>query len=138
MSDVLDRLSYTSKVATDILFVKNPVGTSMGVLTGIILDGLLSIATPFSPIATSIQQSGVKVLHFIALGIFGFNIRSFVKKDDVNLETYKLLEFIEDQARRGRISRAQAKIKYNEIIQKAVDSVRMDSAIAEKMRGITE
>jgi hypothetical protein len=38
VKEITDKLTYAIKIATDILFVRNPVGTSMGVLGGVIFS----------------------------------------------------------------------------------------------------
>lgn len=131
MNDALDKLSFAAKLATDILFVKNPVGTSMGALFGIILDGALNLSAPFIGPIQAIKSSGIGLLHFVAIGIFGFNFKTWLKRDEVDPKIKEALDFIEDQVKQGRLSRSQAKLKYNEIITKVVENVRLDDATAD-------
>lgn len=138
MSESLDKLTYTAKLATDILLVKNAVGTSMGALVGVILDGAVSGASPFLAAASSLKQSGVSVAHWIALGIFGFNFRTWTKRDEIDPKIKEALQFIEEQVRQGRITRAQAKLRYSELVTKVVESVRLEAETAERMKKLAE
>jgi hypothetical protein len=138
MSESLDKLTYTAKLATDILLVKNGVGTSMGALAGVILDGAVSGASPFLAAASSLKQSGVSLGHWMALGVFGFNIRTWMKRDDIDPKIKEALLFIEDQVRQGRITRAQAKLRYAELVTKVVESVRLEADTADRLKKLAE
>lgn len=138
MSDSLDKISYAAKLATDVLFVRNPVGTSMGVLTGVILDGVISGASQFFNLFIGIKQAGVSIIHWIAMGIFGFNIRTWMKRDEIDPKINEVFQFIEEQVRQGKLSRAQAKLRYNEIIVKVVENVRFDSETAERIKKLSD
>lgn len=138
MSDSIDKISYAAKLATDVLFVRNPVGTSMGALTGVILDGAISGAAPFLNVLAVIKQAGVSVFHWIAFGIVGFNIRTWMKHEEIDPKIAKMFLFIEDQVRQGRLTRAQAKLRYNEIIIKTVESVSFAPETAERLRRLSE
>lgn len=138
MSDSIDKISYAAKLATDVLFVRNPVGTSMGALTGVILDGVISGASPFFNALGAIKKAGVSVIHLIALGIVGFNVRTWLKRDEVDPKIKEALQFVEVQVKQGRLTRAQAKLRYNEIIVKVVESVRLDPETAERIKKLAE
>lgn len=138
MSEFLDKLSFSIKLATDILFVKNPVGTSMGVLLGIVLDGGANSAAPFFSTIQTIKSAGVGVLHYAAFGIFGFNLKTWLKRDEVDPKIKEALDFIDAQVQQGRLTRIQAKSRYNEIIAKVVENVRLDSATAERLNKLAK
>lgn len=138
MNDAVDKLSYAARLATDILFVRNPVGTSMGALTGVVLDGVVTAATPFVPVFGQISQAGVSVPHYMALGIVAFNFRTWLKRDEVDPKVSEALRFVEDQVIQGRLTRAQAKVRYSEIIAKVVESVRLDPETSERLKKLAE
>ena len=138
MNETFDRLTYTAKLATDILLVKNAVGTSMGALAGVILDGAISGAAPFLAAASALKQSGVTVAHWIAVGIFGFNFRTWMRRDEIDPKIKEALQFIEEQVRLGRITRAQAKLRYSELVTKVVEGVRLEAETAERVKKLAE
>ena len=133
-----DSLSFGAKAATDLLLVRNPVGTSMGLLTGFVLEGIVLAGSAFLPFLASIRTSGVGLLHWIALGVLLFNIRTLIRRDKVDPKIQEALDFIEQQVRDGRINRTQAKLRYNEIITKVVEHVRLDPQTADQLKRLTE
>ena len=138
MSDTLDKLSYAGKLATDILFVRNPVGTSMGALLGIIIDGATSVLISALPAMQALKDSGISLFHYLAVGIFGFNVKTFLRKDEIDPKIKEALQFIENQVRQGRITRGQARLKFNEIITKVVENVKLDPTTAERLNKLAE
>ncbi|ENP7579841.1 MULTISPECIES: hypothetical protein [Gammaproteobacteria] len=123
----LDDVTYFLKVATDILFVKNPISTSMGVLFGIILHGLVSVLSPFFTVFELIRNSTITVFHFLAVGIFGFNIKNYVNRHKVKPEIENAILLIEQQLSQGKLTRIEAKQQYRLLISKAVENARFQN-----------
>lgn len=138
MNTTFDKLSHVAKLATDVLFVKNPVGTSMGALAGAILDGVISVAAPHFAAAKAIKAAGVSIFHWIAVGIFGFNLRTWFTRDEIDPKIKNALDFIEEQVQQGRLTRTQAKLKYYELVVQVVENVRLDPATAIKLDKLTD
>lgn len=123
----LDDMTSFFKIATDILFVKNPVSTSMGVLFGVILHGLISILSPFFSIFELIRNSAVTVFHFLAIGIFGFNFKNYLNRHKIKPEIENAILLIEQQVSEGKLTKIEAKQQYRLLINKAVENARFQS-----------
>ncbi|MFA6899069.1 MAG: hypothetical protein WC256_02545 [Desulfurivibrionaceae bacterium] len=136
MKNIGDILSSSVKIATDILFVNNPVGTSMGVLFGVLLHGSSCIFSPLFETIKAINFAAINIFHYIAFGIFSFNIRNFYKKHKVAPEVIEAINFIEKQVVEGRITKTEAKLQYREIISKVVSNVQFDISTESKIQNL--
>ena len=136
MNKIGDKLSSSVKIATDILFVNNPVGTSMGVLLGVILHGASCIFSPFLETVKFIKITALNIFHYIAFGMFGFNIRNFFIKHKVAPEVIEAINFIENQVTEGHITKTEAKLQYREIISKVVNNVEFDTSTETKIQNL--
>ncbi|GHZ70610.1 hypothetical protein VCSRO175_3425 [Vibrio cholerae] len=123
----LDDVTSIVKIATDILFVKNPVSTSMGVLFGIILHGVVSVLSPFFTVFELIRSSTITVFHFLAVGIFGFNIKNYVSRHKIKPEIEHAIALIEQQVSEGKLSKVEAKQQYRRLITAVVENARLQS-----------
>lgn len=129
----LDAITSFIKRATDILFVKNPVSTSMGTLFGIILDGVVGVLSPFIAVFELIKSSSVTVFHYVAVGIFGFNLKGYINRHKVKPEIEEAIALIEKQLLSGRISKLEAKQQFRSLISQAVEDAKIknsDSTVA--------
>lgn len=126
MSEFKDTATSVVKIATDILFVRNPIGTSMGTVFGIVLHGLVSLFTPLLQLIEAIKISSVSVFHFIALGIFGFNIKHLKNYHKVSPEIEEAITFIEVQQRKGNITKWDARQRYRELVSQAVENAHLN------------
>lgn len=121
-----DDLTYYIKLATDILFVKNPVSTSMGTLFGVTLHGIFGLLSPLIQSFELIKLSALTVFHFIAIGIFGFNIPSYINRHKVSPKIEIAMRLIREQLREKTISKAEANRQYRELISKAVEDAKVN------------
>jgi len=119
----MDAITKYLKISTDILFVKNPVATSMGTLFGIVTHGLFGLFSPVFQSVESIRAVSLNIFHFIALGVFGFNIKGWKNQHKISLEIENAISFINEQEKKGLISKFEAKQQYRALISKAVESV---------------
>ncbi|HHQ4476161.1 hypothetical protein ACK34T_05985 [Aeromonas veronii] len=119
-----DEVTSFIKMSTDILFVKNPVSTSMGVFFGIVLHGLISLLAPFFAIFEGIRSSTLTIFHFVALGVFGFNFPNYVNRHKIKPELEEAIALIERQVSEGKLTKADAKHQYRLLISKAVEDAR--------------
>jgi hypothetical protein len=126
MNDFMEKASAMIKISTDILFVKNPVGSSMGVAFGVILHAAAGLFAPLLQSIESIKISSLSLFHYITLGVFVFNIRHFINIHKINPEIDEAIKFIETQASKGNISKADAKLQYHALISKIVENVQLD------------
>ncbi len=121
----MDEVSKYMKIATDILFVKNPIGTSLGVLFGIITYGLFGLFSPLLQSFSFIKTTSVSFYHFLALGVFTFNIKGWINQEKVSLEIENALSFIREQEKNGTITNMEAKQQYRSLIHKAVSNITL-------------
>lgn len=126
MKDLDDVTSFI-KMATDILFVKNPVSTSMGVLFGIILHGAVSVLAPFFTAVEMIKNSTISIFHYLAVGIFSFNIKNYFNRHKIKPEIEETMNLIEQQVLSGKLTKIEARQQYRLLIAKAVENVRVQS-----------
>ncbi|WP_148040305.1 hypothetical protein [Marichromatium sp. AB31] len=141
MNEWKDKASAIIKISTDILFVRNPVGTSMGVVFGIVLHAITSLFTPFLQSIEFIKLSALNILHYMALGVFGFNVKHFKNQHKINPEIEEAIKFIENQEAKGNISKLEAKLRYRELVSKVVENVQLDKSTkqaVEAIRGLEE
>lgn len=131
-----DKISSGLKIALDILFVKNPVGTSMGILFGIILHGLISVLYPVWETLQKIKLSSLNIAHYMAIGIFGFNVKSFFSRYKIDPGIEEALAFIQKQVKEGRISKIDAKIQYKNLIARVIENVQLDFQTQSKANAI--
>lgn len=133
-----DKATASIKIATDILFVKNPVGTSMGVLTGVILHGIVGMFSPFLVSLKVINPSALNIGHYIAIGVFGFNVGNFRRRHKINPEIEEALAFIKQMRKEGKISASQAKLEYLSLIKKVVENVQLDQATQNQLKAMSQ
>lgn len=141
MKELVDAVTSSVKIATDILFVRNPVGTSMGAVFGVALHGIAGLFSPLLQTFEFIRISALSVFHYVAFGIFGFNIKRLKNYHKVSPEVEEAIRFIELQAKKGNITKLEARQKYRELIAKVVDNVRLDKEVRESIsivRGFDE
>ncbi len=77
MNSWQDNLTAILRTVTGVMLLKNPLDTAMGVLFGVILQGLATVFGPFIERVTNLRISVLNFLHYIALGMFAFNIKNF-------------------------------------------------------------
>jgi len=121
-----EQLTVFARKAINILFVSNPKGTSLGVLTGIVLDGLIGLFSPFLKTISIINISIVKLWHLMGLGVFIFNIRPFLNRYKVEPSINEAISYIETQKQLGHIDEWQAKQMYRNLHNKVLDNVLLN------------
>lgn len=136
MNTQIDKITYTVKVATDVLLVKNPMGTSMGIFLGIILQGVTAVINPAFPLLQGIKLSNLTILHFIAVGVFAFNIKGFFNRHKVSPEVKEAILFIDEQLSKGLMTKIEAKQRYRELTTKVIENVTMNSEVSPKVNNL--
>ena len=100
MSSIGDKTSFYFNRAVELLFLSQPTRTSMGIILGVILNGLLSLFEPILVDYHFINIQSLKPWHLIAFGVLVANIRSFFRAfrkqsiDDENID--KVFQLIQD------------------------------------------
>ena len=138
MKNNLDAITIYLKKSTDILFLQNPVGTSLGVLSGIILNGLNVLFAPMIESFLQLKVSLLNIWFFWASSIFGFNIGPFVKKKKLSPSINEALQLINNQVTSGKITSSQAALLYNELIRKVISNVELQDGFLEKTKEINK
>lgn len=136
MSDFKNIGSSVIKISTDILFVRNPIGTSMGTVFGVVMHGLVNLFSPALQSIDFIKISALSVFHYIAIGIFGFNIKHMKSYHKVKPEIEEALAFIEEQQRKGNITKLEARQRYRELVATAVENAQLDNGTKEAIRAV--
>ncbi|MCD6724107.1 hypothetical protein LT012_11645 [Vibrio cholerae] len=121
-----EQMTVLVRKAINILFVSNPRGTSLGVLSGIVLDGFISLFNPFLKSITVINIGLIKLWHLIGLGVFLFNIRPFINRNKVDPSIDEAISYIETQRKLGRIDEWQAKQMYRNLHNKVLENVLLN------------
>lgn len=135
-----DQLSELLRKALNILFVSNPKGTSLGVLAGVALDGILGVFSPALKTIEWINVAAVKTWHLIGLGVFSINLPSYLNRKDIDQSIINAISFIETQKEKGNISDWQARQMYFNLHQKVLESVALESyrqEAANKIAGLS-
>lgn len=136
MSQWQDTLTSTIKIATDILFVRNPVGTSLGVLFGVVLHGIMGLVSPLLESVQQVRISAIGIGHYIAVGIFSFNISGFLKSHEISPEIDQAIALIEQQVTAGEITRSEAVLYRKHLISRVIESVQLDAATQARVSAI--
>ncbi|MCR8923795.1 hypothetical protein NO559_13520 [Dasania sp. GY-MA-18] len=110
----------------NILFVSSPRGTSIGVLIGVILDGLLGLAYPLVKSIEFLNFSAIKMWHLIGLGVVSIHLPSYLRRKEVDQSILNAIKYIEDQKKNKSISDWQAKQMYFNLHNKVLESVTLN------------
>ncbi|MFM5740416.1 hypothetical protein ACET6T_17020 [Aeromonas veronii] len=121
-----EQMTVLVRKAINILFVSNPRGTSLGVLSGIVIDGFISLFNPILKTIAVINISLIKLWHLIGLGVFLFNIMPFLNRHKVDPSIDEAISYIETQKQLGRIDEWQAKQMYRNLHNKVLDNVLLN------------
>lgn len=123
MSDNLaDHVTSVIKRAVDLLFVKNPKGTSMGVLFGLLAEIILKIFG-------SAEFSRVSTLYYILFGIFIFNLPSALRRHSVDPQIEAAFHSITKARRNGSISRQQEREMYLRLYEKVLEQIDLKEPV---------
>lgn len=127
MNNHMNKLTAVFKIATDILLVKNPVGTSMGLLFGVIAHGIASLFAPVIELTWALRLSVLKIYHFMAIGVFGFNIKSLNAKNKIPPDVEEAIQMVDKLEKQGKISMSQATLYYREITNRVIENVKLNN-----------
>lgn len=136
MSQLADKLSHSIRVSTDILFVKNPMGTSLGIFFGIILQGLISLFETFYQINNKFISDKFGALYTIALGIFAFNIKPYLTRNKVSPQILEAIDHIDKLYRKGEITKIEKKSYYRQLINATVHNATFNQSTEHQIGNI--
>jgi hypothetical protein len=109
----------------------------MGVLFGIILQGLVTLFSPLIEATTALRISALNFLHYIAFGAFLFNTKNFLNRSKVPPEVREVLAFVDEQLEAGELNPHQAKLYRLEIIRNVIENYPLNKEIRSKANGIS-
>jgi hypothetical protein len=119
-----DNSTSTIKIATDVLLLKNPVGTAMGILFGFILHSVVILLSPFVEFLNNLR---LNIVYYLAASVFGFNINYYFKqKKTIPQEVDDAFVFIQKQVDSGAISQYEAKLLRQALIRKVLESISIN------------
>jgi hypothetical protein len=121
--ELSDRVSAGVKRALDTLFVANPTGTSLGILIGVVLHGILQFAAPLLSAVQSFRFSAIRMWHLCAAGVVGFNLRPYLRRTKINPQIEEALSFIDSEAKRLSMPRWQRNKMYENLFAKILADV---------------
>jgi len=122
-----EQFTEFTRKAINILFVANPTGTSIGVLLGVVFDGLLGLFSPFLKTVETLNVAAIKLWHLIGLGIISINIPVYFRRKEVDPSIQNAIDFIEKQRKNKKISDWQAKQMYADLLKKVLENVTLDN-----------
>ncbi|RMT95138.1 hypothetical protein ALP39_200145 [Pseudomonas marginalis pv. marginalis] len=121
-----DQTSEVVRRAINVLFVANPTGTSIGVLIGVILDGLLGVFTPLLKTIEWISVSALKIWHFVGFGVFAVNFPVYLARKDVDPSIKQAIDFIEEQKSKKHVNDWQARQMYVRLLDQVLERVALN------------
>jgi hypothetical protein len=136
MDNWLDKISELIKKATDILFVMNPRGTSIGVVLGVVFYGLCQIFMPVLKTLVFIDADQLKIYFLVPGGILLANVPSMRHLRGLPEEMEDGLKLIKLAAKRGNLSLAQQRLMYIALINKYLEEMKLNDRAREQMEGI--
>jgi hypothetical protein len=127
MNSSQDNLTGILRTITNVLLLKNPLDTAMGMLFGILLHGLATMLAPYIEKTVNLRISALNFLHYIAIGMFGFNIKNYINRHKTPPEIDEALALIQKQIESGEITVFEAKLLRKALIKKVLDNVTLDA-----------
>ncbi|MEW6659430.1 MAG: hypothetical protein AB1424_12295 [Thermodesulfobacteriota bacterium] len=112
--------------AIDTLFISSPENTSLGILFGLIVDGLSEVFKPFLiNYSNFIDFTKIGAMRFIILGIFIFNLPLIIKKPKFPHNIEIALSLIKDAKKNKGLSNLQIKQMYLNLFQKILNELKI-------------
>lgn len=124
--DFLDSITLMGRRAIKFLLSENPPGTSLGILTGIAGDGVLAAFRPVIESTFPVELGVVRLWHLIAGGVVAFNLRPYLKREQIDPTIENALEFIKRQEEEGRLSDWQRRRMYTKLYERVLAEVVLD------------
>jgi len=132
--EYLNNISSYLKRKMEILFIKNPEKTSLGVLFGIILHSILEIfKTVLKGYEYVIDLSRLTMLELIIFGVFIFNISSILSKKRFPEDIEIVLSLIKDAQTKGKISKIHIKQMYINLFKKVLENIELNDEIKDQI-----
>ncbi len=122
----IDKITLYYNKAMDILFIKQPVRTSLGVIFGIFLDFLVNLFFPYFEKISIISIQRIRLWHLVATGITFLHLPSFfqyIYRKPIGTEKIdEVIQLIEA----GNFSEIEKRQKYRQLIEKVLEKALDD------------
>ena len=99
----------------------------MGLLFGVIAHGITSLIAPLIELSWTLRLSVLKIYHFLAIGVFSFNIKSLNPKNKIPPDVEEAIQMVDKLEKQGKISMAQATLYYREITNRVIENVKLNN-----------
>jgi uncharacterized membrane-anchored protein YitT (DUF2179 family) len=133
-----DKATELTRKAINVLFVANPVGTSIGVLIGVVLDGIIGLLTPFLKTFEIINIAAIKLWHLVCFGVVSINTPNYLRRKEVDSSIQNAIDYIEEQKNNNSITEWQAKQMYANLHQKVLENVALETGSQNRADRINE
>jgi hypothetical protein len=120
-----DDITIFFRKSINFLFVSNPQGTALGVLVGVLFQGVMGVLSPLIEKIISLQITAFKLWHSISLGVIAFNIKPYLNRNKVDPKIESAIAHIKELEESGKISEVHAKMKWLELSNRVVESVTL-------------
>jgi hypothetical protein len=109
--------------ASDILFVQNPKGTSLGIFCDIAFDGIIKLFHPLLERVNWIEPDRINVFHWIAAWIVAFNLSRLLHHGQLPESIEEAFEVIRRMKREG-VPTTQVRLQLLALCSSVIDRVR--------------
>ena len=130
---VADQLTALFHRAIDTLFLANAMGTSMGILIGIVLNDAFSAFAVVRKGWVSEVRSVVHWWAFVGFSIVGINIRPYLRRHKLSPTIVEALEFIKRQERDKTVPRWQIRVMYQSLFTKVLENLVLEPGLEERL-----
>lgn len=131
----MDALTGFFSRAMDILFLKNPVRTSMGILIGIVLWGFSPVFSPIVEDFTQLDFSQTSPAAWIALGVVGISLQGSPIKTKLPEDVEVLFDILDNTEKAG-LSTQETRAKYRMILEKYAVNVALNQETENELEEI--
>lgn len=131
-----DKATELARRAINILFVSNPKGTSIGVLVGVILHGIIGVLSPALKTIEWLNMGALQLWHLICLGVATMNIPPYLKRHEIDPSIQSAFEYIKLQQDNGNISEWQARQMYINLSHKVLENIVLEANAASKIENL--
>ena len=132
-----DTITYYSKKVFDIVFLRNPYGTSMGFIFGGVLCAFVPLLNLWVGDSTNIDLAAVPEWGWFAFGVFIFNIRSWISHEKLPEDVERIINLIE-KGRKAGVSKMEIKQKYRQLIQKYMQEISLNQETQKTVNQLQE
>jgi len=133
-----DQLTGLLRRSIDTLFLENPVGTSLGILLGLVMDGVFSASAAVFQGWIARAREALHWWTWVAFGILGFNLRPFLRRHKLDPALLEALDFIKQQERDKTVPKWQIRAMYQNLFTKVLERLVLEPDLEERLRSSRE